>query len=191
MDKDIIEFAALARSGKEYNDVCEAANKARHRCRQLTRALAAAGEYEDDIKNAIFDELFGSCGKNPIIEPGFQCDVGSNIFIGDNVLLNFDCIILDYAEVHIGNNVLCGPRTGLYTVNHSLDPEKRRNGVCTAKPIVLEDNVWLGGDVKITGGVTIGKNSVIGAGSVVTADIPPNVIAAGVPCKVIRKVEEK
>ena len=188
IDKDIKELMELSNSGRQYFDTGDAANKARHRCRELTRALANAGEYESQLKTAIYKELFGSFGENLVIEPGFQCDIGYNIYIGDNVLLNFDCIILDYAEVHIGNNVLCGPRTGLYTVNHSLDSEERKRGICTAKPIVICDNVWFGGDVKVTGGVTIGENSVIGAGSVVTHDIPANCIAAGVPCKVIRSV---
>lgn len=188
MNEMIKEWIELANAGKEYYDNSAAAKLSRHRCRELTRALSNAGEYDYEQKKKIYQELFGSFGENLEIEPGFQCDVGYNIHIGENVLLNFDCIILDYARVTIGNHVLCGPRAGLYTVNHSLDPEARKAGVCTAKPISIGDNVWLGGDVKIMGGVTIGENTVIGAGSVVTNDIPANVIAAGVPCKVIRQL---
>ncbi|MNC66640.1 putative acetyltransferase [compost metagenome] len=98
-------------------------------------------------------------------------------------------IILDCNEVKIGNNVFIGPRAGLYAANHAEDPfERAEKGVYSA-PIIIQDNVWLGGDVKITQGVTIGENSIIGAGSVVTKDIPANTIAAGVPCKVIRPIQ--
>lgn len=99
--------------------------------------------------------------------------------------------MLDGNLITIGDNVLLGPRVGLYTANHALDPQERVMGGCYAYPIVIEDNVWIGAGVHIMGGVTIGKNSVIGAGSVITKNIPENVIAAGVPCKVIREITEK
>ncbi len=111
--------------------------------------------------------------------------------IGNNFFANFDCIMLDGNLITIGDNVLLGPRVGLYTANHALDARERIMGGCYAHPIVIEDNVWIGAGVHIMGGVTIGRNSVIGAGSVVTKDVPENVIAAGVPCKVIREITDK
>ena len=99
--------------------------------------------------------------------------------------------MLDGNHITIGDNVLFGPRVGLYTANHALDPQERVMGGCYARPITIGDNVWIGAGVHIMGGVTIGQNSVIGAGSVITKDIPENVIAAGVPCKVIREITDK
>ena len=121
----------------------------------------------------------------------FRCEFGFNITIGNNFFANFDCIMLDGNLITIGDNVLLGPRVGLYTANHALDARERIMGGCYAHPIVIEDNVWIGAGVHIMGGVTIGRNSVIGAGSVVTKDVPENVIAAGVPCKVIREITDK
>ena len=117
--------------------------------------------------------------------------MGSNITIGDNVFINFGCIIFDMGEVTIGNNAMFGPRVGIYTTNHAFDAEERIANVVVSKPIHIGNRVWLSADVKIVQGVTIGDNSIIGAGSVVTKDIPPNVIAAGNPCRVIRKITEK
>ncbi len=99
-------------------------------------------------------------------------------------------MILDCARVEIGANALIGPNLGIYPVNHAIDAEERINGGCSAKPVYIGKNVWLGGDVKILAGVTIGDNAIVGAGSVVTKDVPPNVIAAGNPCKVLRKITD-
>lgn len=121
----------------------------------------------------------------------FRCEFGKNITIGDNVYINFGCIILDCAEVTIGSNTLLGPNIGLYAANHSTDATERINGGCYGKPIHIGNSVWLGGDVKVLAGVTIGDNSIIGAGSVVTKNIPSNVIAVGNPCKVIREITDK
>lgn len=121
----------------------------------------------------------------------FRCEFGKNITIGDNVYINFGCIILDCAEVTIGSNTLLGPNIGLYAANHSTDATERINGGCYGKPIHIGNSVWLGGDVKVLTGVTIGDNSIIGAGSVATKNIPSNVIAVGNPCKVIREITDK
>lgn len=130
-------------------------------------------------------------GENVNFEPDFRCEFGSNIFIGNNFFANFDCVILDCNRIVIGNNVLFGPSVGLYAGNHATHPEDRVAGGCYSKPITIGDNVWVGAGVHIMGGVTIGRNSIIGAGSVVTKDIPENVIAAGVPCRMIREITEE
>ena len=121
-------------------------------------------------------------GSSVHFEPNFRCEFGFNISIGNNFFANFDCIMLDGNLITIGVNVLLGPRVGLYTANHALDPQERLMGGCYAHPIVIEDNVWVGAGVHIMGGVTVGRNSVIGAGSVVTKSIPENVIACSVLC---------
>lgn len=130
-------------------------------------------------------------GNEVWIEPDFRCEFGKNISIGNNVYINFGCIILDCSEVIIGDHVLIGPNLGIYAVNHGFDPEERIAGACMGKPVHIEDNVWISGDVKILAGVTIGEGSIIGAGSIVTKNIPARVIAAGNPCKVIRPITEK
>jgi len=112
-------------------------------------------------------------------------------FNWNDVYINFGCIILDCADITIGNNVLIGPNLGIYAANHSILPEERIAGGCYGKPVIINDNVWIGGDVKILQGVTIGEGSIIGAGSIVTKDVPSRVISAGNPCKIIRKITEK
>lgn len=136
-------------------------------------------------------QLFKNVGENVWIEPDFRCEFGKNITIGDDVYINFGCIILDCSEVTIGSHTLLGPNIGLYAANHSTDATERINGGCYGKPIHIGNNVWLGGDVKVLQGVTIDDNTIIGAGSIVTKDIPDNVIAVGNPCKVIRKITEE
>ena len=144
----------------------------------------------DDVEqiNETASELFAECGKDLVLKPPFYCDFGYNIFLGESVLINYNCVFLDAAPITIGDNCFIGPMVGMYTVNHPLDPERRNDGYVYGKPITLEKNVWLGGGCTILSGVTIGENSVIGAGSVVTKDIPANVIAAGNPARVIREL---
>ena len=159
--------------------------------KRLFRAYNRTTETDVEVREKIKTELFRSVGKNVFIEPDFICELGSNITIGDNGFINFGCIIFDMGEVTIGDNAMFGPRVGIYTTNHAFDAEERIANVVVSKPIHIGNRVWLSADVKIVQGVTIGDNSIIGAGSVVTKDIPPNVIAAGNPCRVIRKITEK
>lgn len=136
----------------------------------------------------IIKKLFGYCGNKYTIEPNFQCDYGYNIKIGENFYSNHNLVILDPAPVTFGNNVQIGPNCGFYTPNHPLDSKERATGLEYAKPITIGNNVWIGGTVTVLAGVTIGDNVVIGAGSVVTKNIPPNTVAVGNPCKVIKTI---
>ncbi|AIF52989.1 sugar O-acetyltransferase [Pelosinus sp. UFO1] len=125
-----------------------------------------------------------------LIEQPFWCDYGYNVEIGENFYANHNCIILDGAKVTFGDNVFIAPNCGFYTAGHPLDSEQRNQGLEYAYPIIIGSNVWIGAHVAVLPGVTIGDNVVIGAGSVVNKDIPSGVIAAGNPCKVIRKITE-
>ena len=133
-------------------------------------------------RKAIIKELFGKTGENILIESNFYCDYGYNIFIGENFYMNHNCVILDGAKVELGDNVFIGPNCGFYTAGHPIEVELRNKGLEYAKPIKVGNNVWFGGNVVVLPGVTIGDNVTIGAGSVVTKDIPSNVVAYGNPC---------
>ena len=147
---------------------------------------------EDEKRSKILKELFRTCHPSTAIEPTFRCDYGFNIHTHGFTLINYNCTILDTSPVHIGANAFIAPGVCLACSGHAIDPKQRtKDAVCTSKPITLEDDVWIGANTVVCGGVTIGRGSVIGAGSVVTKDIPENVIAVGNPCRVIRKITEK
>lgn len=177
--------------GLVYNDFDQDLFNKRVEAKKLFKAYNKTEDEEVDLRNKIMKQLFKNVGENVWIEPDFRCEFGKNITIGDNVYINFGCIILDCSEVTIGSHTLLGPNIGLYAANHSTDATERINGGCYGKPIHIGNNVWLGGDVKVLQGVTIEDNTIIGAGSIVTKDIPDNVIAVGNSCKVIRKITEK
>ena len=159
--------------------------------KRLFRAYNKTTEEDVDVREEIKRQLFRSVGKNVFIEPDFICEMGNNITIGDHVFMNFGCIIFDMGEVTIGDHVMFGPRVGIYTTNHAFDTEERINNVVISKPVHIGSRVWVAADVKIVQGVTIGDDSIIGAGSVVTKDIPAGVIAAGNPCRVLHPITEK
>lgn len=147
-----------------------------------SRPDAAAGR-QSQIRG-----LFGTIGQDAEIKPSFRCDYGFNITAGEQLFINYDCVILDCNRVQIGDRVLMGPNVQIYTASHSLDPVERKNGWEFALPIVIGSDVWIGGGAIICPGVTIGDGSTIGAGSVVTRDVPPKVFAAGNPCRIIRRL---
>lgn len=147
-------------------------------------------ETNREERNKICQELFASFGKSTVLSP-FRCDYGDNIYIGNNSFINFNVSMVDLGKIKIGNRVLIGPGTGLFTAIHPIDPEVRATGVEKGADIILEDDVWIGGNVTILPGVTIGKGSIIGAGSVVSKDIPQMSIAVGNPAKVVRKINEE
>lgn len=138
----------------------------------------------------LLKQLFGTCDPLTFIEPSFRCDYGFNIHTHGLAVINYNCVILDTSPVNLGAGVFLAPGVCLACAGHALDPEQRAQGVGTSKPITLEDGVWIGANAVVCGGVTIGQGSVIGAGSVVTRDIPAGVVAAGVPCRVIRPITE-
>jgi len=138
----------------------------------------------------ILKKLFGSTGKNIFIEPSFHCDYGFNIHAGDNFYANFDCVILDVAEVIIGKNCLIAPQVGIYTATHPLDPALRNSGKEYAKKIIIGDNCWIGGHAVINPGVVLGNNVVVASGAVVTKSFGDNVLIAGVPAAVIKRIEK-
>ena len=143
---------------------------------------------ETEKRNKIIKQLFGKIGKNYYIEPPFYCDFGQNTYVGENLYINTNAIFLDVAKITIGDNVMLGPRVGLYTAGHPLDPIVRNTQLEFGKEIHIGNNVWIGGSSVVCPGVSIGDNTVIGAGSVVTKDIPANCVAVGNPCKVLRQL---
>jgi maltose O-acetyltransferase len=156
------------------------------------RAIALAHRYgevyatDQEAARPILEELLGSIAADAHIRPPLYVDYGSYITVGSGTFANYGLTALDVAPITIGNDVQIGPNVQLLTPTHPLDAAQRRAKLEAAEPIVIEDNVWLGGGAIVLPGVTIGMNSVIGAGSVVTKDVPPNVVAVGNPAKVIR-----
>lgn len=150
--------------------------------------LGSLNEPQD--QEVLIREILPNLGNNSQIEPPFYCDYGWNIFTGDDFYMNFDCIILDVAPVHIGNRVLCGPKVQILTATHSLNSHERYNlGTELGKPVTIGNEVWIGAGTIICPGVQIGDQVVIGAGSIVTRNIPSRVFAAGNPCKVIKEID--
>lgn len=175
-------------SGQWYDPLDKELRELRLQARQLLHKFNNTSPEQHKVRRRIQAELFAATGENVFIEPPFKCDYGAQISLGDNVFFNFNCVVLDVAPVVIGNNVFFGPGVQLYTVNHPLDAALRRTGIEQAAPITVEDDVWFGGGVIVCPGVTIGARSVIAAGSVVTKDIPADVLAVGNPCKVLRSL---
>jgi len=178
-------------SGVMYNDLTPELIESREKAVLLTNKYNNSFGLSLEIREDILKRLLKSIGVGVHFEPNFRCEFGFNISIGNNFYANFDCIMLDGGGIEIGDNVLFGPRVGIYTSNHAIDAIERASGGCYAKKVVIGNNVWVGAGVNINQGVTIGDNTIIGSGSVVTKSIPANVIAAGVPCKVIREITEK
>ncbi len=177
--------------GLMYNDFDKDLFNRRIEAKKIFKAYNKSDDDQIELRNKLMEQLFKKVGKNVWIEPDFKCEYGKNITIEDDVYINFGCVILDCGEVIIGSHTLIGPNVGLYCANHAIDSKERINGGCIGKPIHIGKNVWLGGDVKVLPGVSIGDNSIIGTGSIVTKDIPSNVVAFGNPCKVIRKITTK
>jgi maltose O-acetyltransferase len=146
--------------------------------------------HTDPDRRSILRQIVGRIGQNSIIESPFQCTYGQNTYIGDHSYLNFMCVILDNNDVHIGNHVMIGPAVQIYTAAHPIQAEPRNQGWEVAKPVVIEDNVWIGGGAILLPGVVIGRNAVVGAGAVVSRDVPQNTVVAGNPARVIREIEQ-
>lgn len=177
-------------AGELYNGMDANLVAERLRARELCQTLATLPPSTSEADKAdLLKQLFG-VPTNVYITPPFFCDYGSNIRLGKNVYFNFNCVILDVAQVTIGDNTLFGPMVQIYTATHPMDVATRKSGLESGKPITIGKDVWVGGGAIICPGVSIGDGSVIGAGSVVTRDIPAGVFAAGNPCRVVRKIDQ-
>jgi maltose O-acetyltransferase len=173
-------------AGELYDPLDPELVRARERARDLCQDLNSTRERP---RRRILVELFGKGGESVWMHPPFFCDYGSNILLGERVFFNFNCVVLDVCLVKIGDFTLFGPAVQIYTATHPMNAEQRRKQEF-GKPIEIGSDVWIGGGAIICPGVKIGSKTVIGAGSVVTRDIPDGVFAAGNPCRVIREITE-
>lgn len=185
------ELFEKLRNGEMVDDVAEPFVRWNRVAAEQLRAYNGSFGQPLPQRVAILKKLLKRCGEHVHMEPGFRCEFGFHISIGEHFYANVDFFTIDSAEITIGDHVLIGPRCCIFTANHAIDPEERAASAMYAKPVAIGDRVWLGGNVTILPGVTIGENSIIGAGSVVPKDIPANVIAAGNPCRVIREITEQ
>lgn len=180
-----------AKAGKLYDANYDAELLSeRAACKERCYELNNLSPQQTKERKNVIKHLLAKTGKVFTIEPPFYCDYGYNIEIGENFFVNMNCVILDEAKVSFGDNVFIAPNCGFYTAGHPLDVERRNKRLEYAYPITIGNNVWIGAHVCVLPGVTIGDNAVIGAGSIVTRDIPTNVLAAGNPCRVIRPITE-
>ncbi len=175
-------------AGETYNCLDPDLEAERQKVKQLLRLYNLTEAAPE--RQTILRQLLGHIGQNSIIESPFHCVYGQHIHIGDHVYMNVLCTILDCNEVHIGHHVMFGPAVQIYTAAHLLQAEGRIQGLEVAKPIVIEDNVWIGGGAILLPGVRIGRNAVVGAGAVVPRHVPANTVVAGNPAKVIREIDQ-
>jgi maltose O-acetyltransferase len=177
-------------AGELYDPMDAELVRARERARDLCQDLNATREGQSHERRHFLKQLFGKGGDTVWMQPPFYCDYGSNILLGERVFFNFNCVVLDVCRISIGDFTLFGPAVQIYTATHPIDAELRRKQEY-AKPIDIGCDVWVGGGAIICPGVRIGSRTVIGAGSVVTRDIPDAVFAAGNPCRVIREISDQ
>ena len=170
--------------GELYIATGEELTRERERAQELMLALNASGAHEE--RAAILGQLLGSVGEGAEVRSPFFCDYGYNIFLGDRVFLNFNCVLLDIMPITIGEGTQIGPAVQIYAADHPRDPEARRKNLENGKPVTIGKNVWIGGGAILLPGVTVGDDAVIGAGSVVTRDVPAGAIVAGNPARVLK-----
>ena len=176
-------------AGELYDALDSQLSEERLKTRLLIKELNDTREDQAAERSRILQQLIPHQGQGLWLQPPFYCDYGYNIKLGDKVFFNFNCVVLDVTYVTIGSRTLFGPNVQIYTATHPINHKERASGLEYAKPITIGEDVWVGGSAVICPGVTIGDRSVIGAGSVVTKDIPADVFAAGNPCRVIRTLE--
>jgi maltose O-acetyltransferase len=175
-------------AGEWYDPLDPELAVARNRARDLCQDLNATRESQTEERRRILRALFGAGGDDVWMQPPFFCDYGFNILLGSKCFFNFNCVVLDVCTVRIGDFTLFGPAVQIYTATHPMDAALRRTRE-SGKPITIGSDVWVGGGAIICPGVTIGSRTIIGAGSVVTRDIPDDVFAAGNPCRVVKTIE--
>ncbi len=154
-----------------------------------TKTFQATMKYNTTGNRALIDDIFEEKYNNLIVNAPFYCDYGQNVKFGDDVFVNFNCSFLACCEINIGSNCWIGPDVKIYTAIHPIDPTERNKGINLAKPVNIGKNCWIGGNTTILPGVSIGEGVTIGAGSIVTRNIPPHTVAVGNPCKVIKKIK--
>lgn len=176
-------------AGERYNILDPELDVDRARAKELLRLYNQTPAEAE--RPPLLRQLLGSVGKDVLIWPPFYCIYGRNIHLGDYVFMNVGCTFLDCNEIRLGNHVMLGPNVQIYTPAHDLQAAARIQGWEVAKPITIEDNVWLGGSCILLPGVRVGRNAVVGAGAVVTHDVPPNAVVAGNPARVIRVIEQE
>ena len=161
------------------------------RAQRILDRYNATGHDEQAERDELLRELLGSVGEGVVVKPAFRCDYGTYASIGDGSFLNYDCVMLDIAPIVIGARCWLASCVQLLAATHPIDPIPRRDGWEYGAPITLADNVWLGGGVIVCPGVTIGEHTVVGAGAVVTRDLPAGVVAYGNPARVVREIGER
>jgi maltose O-acetyltransferase len=176
-------------AGQLYDPLDPELVRARQQARDLCQDLNATREADQDGRRRILRELLGAGGESVWMQPPFFCDYGSNIFLGERVFFNFNCVVLDVCRVTVGDFTLFGPAVQIYTATHPMNAALRRRQE-SGNPVEVGSDVWVGGGAILCPGVKVGSRSVIGAGSVVTRDVPEGVFAAGNPCRVIRDITE-
>ena len=162
--------------------------RAHLRAQALVARFNATAADADEERRDLLRELFARFGEATILKPTLRCDYGFNIAIGERTFINYDCVFLDCNRITIGDEVQLAPGVHIYTATHPLDPQQRRAGLEQALPVSIGDGVWIGGGAIVCPGVTIGENTGGGAGSVVTRDLPRDVLAVGNPCRVVRSL---
>ncbi len=175
-------------AGEAYNCLDADLEAERQKVKRLLRLYNLAEAAAE--RQTILQQMLGRVGQGSIIEPPFYCVYGQHIHLGDHVYVNVLCTILDCNEVHIGDHVMIGPHVQIYTPAHDLRAQARIQGWEVARPVVIEDNVWIGGGAILLPGVTIGRNAVVGAGSVVSRSVTANTVVAGNPARVLREIEQ-
>ena len=177
-------------AGELYDPLDPGLVQARERARDICQDLNATRERDEQTRRDLLQQLLGSGGDSVWLQPPFYCDYGKHIHLGKRVYFNFNCVVLDVCEVRVGDFTFFGPAVQIYTATHPMNAQLRRSQEF-GKPITIGSDSWIGGSAIICPGVTIGSRTVIGAGSVVTRDIPDGVFAAGNPCRVIREITDE
>jgi maltose O-acetyltransferase len=177
--------------GELYRAVGEEIAADQARAQELVEQYNATRHSEPELRDRLLRELLDEVGDDVVIRPPFYCDYGSNIAIGARTFVNFGCVMLDVAPIRIGAACQVGTGVHIVTATHPVEPEPRRLGWESAEPIMIGDNVWLGSAAVVCPGVSIGGDTVVGAGAVVTSDLPAGVVAAGVPARVLRAIGEE